>query len=125
MNMRTGILLAIGLFLCAASTCCLPQAESGLRTWIEDHGSVPPVNPWFNCVHELEHKPYDKLKTQQCLDSILSHPEIEKGNFSRRKKLLTFSLESPTLLVTDLDLDVPPGELAKFHELFYANEAVN
>src|SRR5262249_43322729 len=88
-------------------------------------GSVPPVNPWFDCIHELEDKSYNKTKTQQCLNSILSHPEIEKGKFSRRKKLVTFTLESPTLLVTDLDLDVPPGELAKFHELFNANEAVN
>jgi hypothetical protein len=59
------------------------------------------------------------------LNSILSHPEIEKGTFSRSKNLVTFSLESPTLVVTDLDLDVPPGELARFHELFSANEAVN
>jgi hypothetical protein len=86
---------------------------------------VPPVSPWFSCIHELEHKPYDKTKTQQCLDSILSHPEIEKGRFSRSKELMIVSLESPTLVVTDLDLDVPPGELARFHELFGANEAAN
>jgi hypothetical protein len=29
------------------------------------------------------------------------------------------------LIVTDLDLDVPSGELARFHELFNANESVN
>jgi hypothetical protein len=92
---------------------------------VEERGSVPPVNPWFTCIHELEHKPYDKTKTQQCLDSVLSHPEIEKGTFSRSKDVVTFSLESPTLVVTDLDLDVPPGELARFHQLFSANEAVN
>ena len=86
---------------------------------------MPPVTPWFTCIHELEHKPYDKTKTQQCLDSILSHPEIEKGRFSRSKKVVTLSLESPTLVVTDLDLDVPHGELKRFHELFSANEAVN
>jgi hypothetical protein len=88
---------------------------------------VPPVNPWFICISELEQKPYDKTKAQLCLDSILSHPEIEKGTFSLSKdhNLLTFSLESPTLVVTDLDLDVPPKELARFQELFSANEAVN
>jgi len=123
--MRTGILFAICLILCAGPPCGFPQSESALRTWVEDHGSVPPVNPWFNCIHELEHKPYDKMKAQHCLNSILSHPEIEKGKFSRSRDLVTFSLESSTLVVTDLDLDVPPGELAGFHELFSANEAVN
>jgi hypothetical protein len=75
----------------------------------------------------MEHKPYDKTKAQQCLNSILSHPEFEKGLFtlSKHHGLLTFILESPTLVVTDLDLDVPPEELARFHELFSANEAVN
>jgi hypothetical protein len=124
--MRTGTSFAIGLILCAGPPCCFPQSESaGLRTLVEERGSVPPVNPWFTCIHELEHKPYDKTKTQQCLDSVLSHPEIEKGTFSRSKDVVTFSLESPTLVVTDLDLDVPPGELARFHQLFSANEAVN
>jgi hypothetical protein len=124
--MGTGKLFAIGLILCAGPPCCLPQSESaGLRTWVEEHGSVPPVNPWFTCIHELEHKPYDGTKTQRCLDSILSHPEIEKGAFSRGKDVVTFSLESPTLVVTNLDLDVPPGELTRFHELFSANEAAN
>jgi hypothetical protein len=45
-------------------------------------GSVPPINPWFDCVRELKDKSYDKTKTQKCLDSILSHPEIGKGSFS-------------------------------------------
>lgn len=90
-------------------------------------GSVPPVNPWFDCVRELQDKPYDKTKTQKCLDSILSHPEIGKGSFSldTEKNLLTFRFDAPALVVTDLDLDVPAGELARFHELFNANEAVN
>lgn len=86
---------------------------------------MPPVNPWFTCIQELEHKSYDITKTQQCLDSILSHPEIEKGTFSTSKDVVTFSLESPTLVVNDLDLDVPPGELSRFHALFSTNEAVN
>ena len=126
MNMRTGILFAIGLSWCAGPLCSFPQSESAaLQMSVEDHGSVPPLNPWFTCIHDLEHRPYDKRKTQHCLDSILSHPEIEKGTFARSKDIVTFSLESPTLVVTDLDLDVPPGELARFHELFSANEAVN
>ena len=86
---------------------------------------MPPVNPWFACIYELEHKSFDETKTQQCLDSILSHPEIEKGSFSRNKEVVTLSLESLTLVVTDLDLDAPAGELARFHELFSSNEAVN
>jgi len=124
--MRTGALFALGFILCAGPPCCFPQSESaGLRTWVEERGSVPPVNPWFTCIQELEHKSYDITKTQQCLDSILSHPEIEKGTFSTSKDVVTFSLESPTLVVNDLDLDVPPGELSRFHALFSTNEAVN
>jgi len=125
--MRIYLLLTLGLVLCLSPTCCFPQSESELRTWAEYSGSVPPVYPWFICIKELEHKPYDKAKVQLCLDTILSHPEIEKGTFSVNKdhSLLTFSLASPTLVVTDLDLDVPPAELARFHELYSANEAVN
>src|SRR5215467_4989673 len=123
--MRTGKSLVIGLFLCAGSTCCFPQSESRLRTSVEERGSVPPVNPWYMCIHELENKPYDKTKAQQCLNLVLSHPGIEKGKFSRSKDLVTFSVGSPTLVVTDLDLDVPPRELPRFQELFSANEAVN
>lgn len=125
--MRITPWFAVSLFLCALPTCCLSQSESGLRTSTEDRGSVPPVNPWLTCISELEHKRYDKTKAQQCLDSILSHPGFEKGTFALSKDhgLLTFSLKSPTLVVTDLDLDVRPEELARFHELFSANEAVN
>ena len=125
MSVRDFCFLFAGLISSAFTTCCFSQSESALRTWVEDHGSVPPVFPWFKCISELEHKPYDKTKAQQCLNSILSHPEIEKGTFSRKKHLVTFSLESPTLVVTDLDLDVPQGELARFHEMFSANEEVN
>lgn len=125
--MRTRLFIAMYLLSCGSSTCYFAQSQSGLHVWTEMLGSVPPVNSWFDCVRELKDKPYDKTKTQQCLDSILSHPEIGKGSFSLDTKndLLTFRFDAPTLTVTDLDLDVPTGELARFHELFNANEAVN
>jgi hypothetical protein len=127
MNMRTGTLVAaIGLLFCAGPSCCFPQSDSaGLQTWVEDRGSVPPVNPWFTCVHELEHKPRDKRKAQECLDSLLSHPEIEKGRISLKRykndDLLTFHLQSPSLIVSDMELGVAPGDLAKLHELLVTN----
>jgi hypothetical protein len=107
-----------GLFT-AYVHCVYAQARSELRTLVEDAGSVPPVNQWFRCIHELERKPYNHEKAQECLNSILSHPEIEKGAiaFDDRRDLLTFSLSSPTLVVSDMHLDVLAGELAKFHEL--------
>jgi hypothetical protein len=88
---------------------------------------VPPVLQWFECMGELEHKAYSKAKAQACLDSILSHPEIETGAiaFDKHKKLLTFSLKSSTLTVSDVDFGVSAGELARFHELLTINEAVN
>jgi hypothetical protein len=59
------------------------------------------------------------------LSSILSHPEIEKGNitFKRCKKtdLLTFNMESTTLIVSDVDLDVAASDLAKVHQLLAIN----
>lgn len=124
--MRTGALLAIGLVLCANPQCCFPQSDSaGLRTWVEDRGSVPPVNPWFVCINELEHKPYDKHRAQECLDSLLSHPEIEKAQISFRRhkqeNLLTFHLQSPKLIVSDMEFGVADGDLAKIHELLAAN----
>ena len=125
--MRIRLFFALYLLCCGSSTCCSAQSQSLLHVWTEMQGSVPPVNPWFDCVAELKDKPYDKTKAQQCLDSILAHPEIGKGSFSldRESGLLTFRFDAPTLIVTDLDLEVPAGELARFHELFNANEAVN
>ena len=124
--MRTGVLLAIGLILCGAPPCSFPQSDStGLRTWVEDRGSVPPVNPWFACVHQLERKPYDKRRAQECLDSLVSHPEIQKGRISFRRykhgDLLTFHLQSPKLIVSDMEFGVAAGDLVKVHELIAAN----
>lgn len=95
------------------------QSRAELRTFVDDSGSVPPVLQWFNCIKELEAKPYDKPRAQECLDSILSLSEIEKGAtaFDERQNLLTFSVESPTLIVKDLDLDISAGDLAKFQPL--------
>lgn len=124
--MRTGTLLAIGLIFCAGPPCCFPQSDpAGLRTWVEDRGSVPPVNPWFACIHQLERKPHDKRRAQECLDSLLSHPEIEKGRISFRRykheDLLTFHLQSPKLIVSNMEFGVAAGDLAKVHELLAAN----
>src|SRR5215472_9357988 len=55
--MRLCISLSVGLVLCTGPTCCFPQSDSGLRTWTDDRGSVPPVNPCFTCINELEQKP--------------------------------------------------------------------
>jgi hypothetical protein len=53
------------------------------------------------------------------------HPEIVKGKVSfhhyTERDALTFHIESPSLVVTDLDLDVAPTDLAKVHELLAIN----
>jgi hypothetical protein len=110
---------AVGIVLSAHTHCASAQSKAGLQTWIEDSGSVPGVHQWFSCVQELQHKPYDKSKAQTCLDSILSHPEIEEGKivFDEQHDSLTFDLKSPTLTVTNTDFDVSAGELAQFHAL--------
>src|SRR5215813_6863077 len=89
----------------------------------KNHGSVPPIRQWFSCASEL--RAYDKIKAQECLTSMLSHPEILKGRFAlhhyKKSDVLTFYLESPTLIVTDVDLGVSAGELAKVHDLLAIN----
>lgn len=111
--------VVVGILLSANAHYGLGQSRAELRTSLDDSGSVPPIPEWFNCVKELESKPYEKSKAQECLDSILSHPEIEKGAtaFDVRQHLLTLSVESPTLIVKDLDLDIPAGDLTKFNPL--------
>jgi hypothetical protein len=101
------------------------QTPHKLGTWLDEHGSVPPIPQWFACMRELDDKPYDKKKSQSCLDSILSHPEIEKGKliFKRHKveDVLTFRVESPSLSVTDVDFGIAPSDLAKVHDLLAVN----
>jgi hypothetical protein len=114
------------LVLTSNAPHCLPQSRTGLRTWLADSGSVPPIGQWFSCVQELEHRPYDKQKAQVCLDSILSHPEIEKGEFvfDQQKELLTFYIKAPMLILSDMDLDVAANELAKLYGLL-PDDALN
>jgi hypothetical protein len=103
----------------------LAQSTRGVEIWVDQHGAVPPVSQWFKCFRELRGKPYDKTNSQKCLASILSHSQIEKGKiiFKHYKEVddLTFRLVSPSLAVTDIDLDVAPGDLAKVHDLLEIN----
>jgi hypothetical protein len=62
MSVRYFCFLFAGLVFGAFAPSYFPQSESALRTSVEDHGSVPPVNPWFKCIHELESKSYDNTK---------------------------------------------------------------
>jgi hypothetical protein len=117
--------LLMALLFAAIPHCASAQSTRELHAWLEQSGSVPPVPQWFGCFRELKDKLYNKAESRKCLDSILSHAEIEKGKiaFKRRKNedLLTFRVESPSLIVTDVDLGVSAGELAKIHELLAAN----
>jgi hypothetical protein len=127
--MRTGYTPYALLASCFLATSPLPSyAQSGnreLHIWVESHGSVPPIPEWFTCVSELKGKPYDKARSRSCLDSILSHPEIQKGKFSIKHQNdsdgLTFYLESPSLTVSDVDLGIAPTDLARVHELLATN----
>jgi len=103
------------------------RAQTGrqLGVWVESHGSVPPIPDWFGCVREPDKKPYDKIRTQTCLHSILSHQEVLKGKVSphhyKAQDALTFRVESPSLTVTDVDLGIAPADLAQVHELLAIN----
>jgi len=102
-------------------------AQSGhdLGVYVESHGSVPPIPDWFSCVRELDKKTYEKVKARACLQSILSHPEVVRGKVSlhhyKEWDVLTFRVESPSLVVTDVDLGIAPTDLAKVHELLAIN----
>jgi hypothetical protein len=114
---RILVLVAVGFLLSTRAPCAFAQSAPVVRTWVDERGSVAPVPQWFSCVHELEHKPYNKPKAQECLDSIRSHPEIETGTITFKPGHLTFHVESPTLIVSDVDLGVSAGDLAKVYDL--------
>jgi hypothetical protein len=101
------------------------QSTREMHAWIEQRGSVPPVPQWFSCFRELKEKPYDKARSQTCLDSIRSHPEIESGKitFERHgnEDLLTFHAQSPSLHVSDIDIGVSPEELPLVQRLLSRN----
>jgi hypothetical protein len=56
---------------------------------------------------------------------MLAHSQIQKGKIVLNHYMdsddLTFRLQSPSLTVTDVDLDVPAEQLAKVHELLQTN----
>jgi hypothetical protein len=112
--------LAGGSFIAVHS-----QTVRGVDISPDEHGSVPPVSQWFKCFRELQDKPYDKAKSQKCLASILSHSQIEGGKISfkhyKHADVLTFRLDSPSLIVTDIDLGVAAGELPRVHDLLEIN----
>jgi hypothetical protein len=125
---RTKPILLLAAFLFAASAHrTSAQSRSDLLTSVQETGSVPPIPQWFTCVSALSHHPYDKHKAQECLDSILSHPEITRGSFAFDKhgKALTFSVESPTLIVTDVDFGISTADVANFHGLLAINDAAH
>lgn len=101
------------------------QPTRDLGVWVESHGSVPPIPDWFSCVEELDKKPYNKVKARACLNSVLLHPEVVKGKVSfhhyKERDALTFHVESPSLVVTDVDWGISAGDLATFHELLSIN----
>lgn len=117
--------LLTAFLLAAFPRCVSTQSTRELHTWLEQQGSVPPIPQWFSCFRELKDRTYDKAKSRECLDSMLSHAEIEKGKivFKRHKNedLLTFHIESPSLIVSDVDLGVSARELAQVHELLAIN----
>jgi hypothetical protein len=101
------------------------QSKRGVDISSDEHGSVPPVAQWFKCFRELQDKPYDNAKSKKCLASILSHAQIKDGKIIlkhyKHADVLTFRLDSPSLIVTDVDLGVAAGELAQVHDLLQIN----
>jgi hypothetical protein len=93
------------------------QSDRRRSTFLDDRGSVPPIPQWFACVRQLKEEEFDKAKSKACLDSILLHPQIQKGRFSlkhyREVDLLTFRVQSPNLYLTDFDIEIPQEERVK------------
>ena len=119
-------LFSVAVLLTSQSCVAFAQDSKGFSVSVKKSGSVPPVTPWFSCVRDIAaSKHYQKAEAQDCLTSLLSHPEITKGKFKYRRykesNVLTFYLESPSLTVTDVNLDLATGVLAKAHEFLAAN----
>jgi hypothetical protein len=117
------LVVACSLSISPSRGCA--QSDRDLGVDVESRGSVPPIPDWFSCVSKLEKKTYDKVRARACLQSILSHPEAVKGKASlhhyKVRDVLTFRVEWPSLLVTDVDLDIAAADLAKVHELIAIN----
>jgi hypothetical protein len=120
---RIAVLATVSMIASAYPT----QAQSNQEThiWLEPVGSVPPIPQWTSCIEELKNKPYDETQSQECLDSILSHPGIQGGSIKlerhKKESWLTFQIQSPPLILTDVDLGIDASDLAKVHELLAIN----
>jgi hypothetical protein len=101
------------------------QSRREITLYYDERGSVPPVPQWFSCVWALDGKPYDGVKSQGCLDSILAHPEFESGKLSlkhyKKADVLTFHLRSPSLIVSGVDLGISAREIAQVQEFLAIN----
>src|SRR5207302_9797355 len=118
MRTRNFVCIVAAFILSIQPLIVTAQNSKRFSAFVETDGSVPPVSLWFRCIREF--KSYDKAEAQKCLNTILSHREILEGRFElhhyKESEVLTFHLKSPSLIVTDVDLGVPSGDVAKAHE---------
>jgi hypothetical protein len=117
--------LVAGGFLNLAVSSTIAQSKRELGVWVLTRGSVPPVPDWFSCARKFKEKPYDKIQAQACLQSILSHPGIEKGKVSfhpgKSRDDLFFRVKSPSLPLTDVDFDVAEADIAPLQDFLAIN----
>lgn len=99
-------------------TALFGQGRMETHAYIEKPGSVPPVQEWYSCIHDLDNKPFDRPAAEACLTWILSHPHLTAGKLivkpRREHTTVLFRLESPSLTVAKVNNGLPPDLEAEF-----------
>jgi len=105
---RTYGILSVWLFLIAAMPVKSQVDQCIAR--VDGQGSLPPLPQLYECVRDLNGKPYDTEQAKSCLDSILASGYVKTGRVDvakgNSKAIVRFVLVDPPLIVKDLDFDV-------------------
>ena len=103
------------------------QVSQTMKGWYEAKGSAPPYAV-FPCIDNLSGRQYSKTGIQDCLKIISTKPYVKRARVRESKRgnpgeiLVTFSVQTRDLVVTQLAFEMDTGE-AELREWLSRNAA--
>ena len=114
--------------ICSLASPASPQQlmNSGLR--VED-GSIPPMGGAFDCVKDLDGKPYSSQLVQSCLQSLKRVPyvrsaEVHSNNLKDGNIFIEFAVKAKVLPIVDIGFTAPQSEAQQL-QLWLAKNSNN
>lgn len=104
------VLSACALLLAFAPPPALSQGSADVcRVEARFKGGTPPVSWLYDCVFELEGRPFDKQETQKCLNTMMRSGFFSEGHFDfapqGKSTTLVFDLTSVPFTLVDIKFE--------------------